>query len=52
MLELYKAVYMGILDLGSDDYLELGRKLRETRRKAGLSQGREIVFERLMGAVG
>jgi transcriptional regulator with XRE-family HTH domain len=31
---------MGIRDLGPRDYLELGRKLRETRRKAGLSQGR------------
>jgi transcriptional regulator with XRE-family HTH domain len=31
---------MGIRDLGAKDYLELGRKLRETRRKAGLSQGR------------
>jgi transcriptional regulator with XRE-family HTH domain len=31
---------MGIRDLGTRDYLELGRKLRETRRKAGLSQGR------------
>jgi len=31
---------MGIRDLGTNDYVELGRKLRETRRKAGLSQGR------------
>jgi transcriptional regulator with XRE-family HTH domain len=31
---------MGIRDLGSNNYLELGRKLREIRRKAGLSQGR------------
>jgi transcriptional regulator with XRE-family HTH domain len=40
MLGLYKAVYMGISDLGTNDYLELGRKLREARRRAGLSQGR------------
>ena len=31
---------MGIRDLGPGDYLELGRKLRELRREAGLSQGR------------